>query len=146
LWISTLMTGWSWVSIRRLSACPRANRDRMRRSFHARCSAVVSRSPYLSARLTAVEPTSGHALWSARSSWHRGDPHCARVPAVIGRSGQWRVPIHAPSLAVLAKSLPRGPAWGLFVWDLQGVGLGLRATVDFAFARECLSRALPARP
>ena len=49
----------------------------------------------------------------------------ASLEARVGRPSHNRVSICASSHALFRKGLPKGPAWGLFVWDLVGVGADL---------------------
>jgi hypothetical protein len=127
--ISALVTLWSWVSLGRLPASPCADEDRRTRSVCSWHPAVSGQSPYLSASLTAVGRRLRHASGSVLSArlGRAGESLGACVPAEDGRRGHDRVSIHALSHALFQKSLPKGPAWGLFVWDLEGVGAALRA-------------------
>ncbi len=127
--ISALVTLWSWVSFGRLPASPRADQDRRTRLVRTWHPAVSGPRPYLSASLTAVGPPLCHAPWSALLArvGLAGESLGARLAPGDGLPDHDRVSIEALRHALFHKGLPEGPAWGLFVWDLEGVGAALRA-------------------
>jgi hypothetical protein len=125
-WISALLAFWSWVSFRRQPASPRAEQIRTKQWFCAWYLAVSGRSPYLSASLTAVVRPPCHGPWSALMGSLAGERERLRSPAALWRRGQMRVPV-CSLFGFLAKSLPREPDWGRFVWEFEAVGARLRA-------------------
>jgi hypothetical protein len=143
-WVSALLT--FWVSFRWLPALSAASCDRRTRSLHPGPAAHPGQSSYLSASLTAVGPPLRHAQWSAQSVWLElaGESPAAGAPTDDGRCGHDWVSTRARFHALFRKGLPKGPAWGRFVENLEGVATSLRAFPPGVFPLGKDKRILPA--
>ncbi len=144
--ISALAICWSSVPFRRLPVAPRADQDRKTRSLCTWHPAEPCQRLYRSARSTAIGPLIRHAPGSAllARQGRAGESPWARLPTLPGRRGHDRESTLALAHALFRKGLLTEPDWGLFVWDLEGVGAALRAIEPVVPLSGITWRALPA--